>query len=333
MKYKEGIDKVKVLLNPLFYDKTKINLHKDPYNRLTLHRAGMFTALSIHDEWFNPFMDYQMQIALAISELVKEGLFNFPYNNFTSLFIYTNIKYFILNVIGIEFYSDFKEENVKINAEMLKPTLDEAVEIGGLYQYCDKKTGKITDTTYTPDKNGSKKSKHISYNKLEKSIKDNNHASVDTLIKEQNPKRLEFRLLSNNCDWLHWNNLKGNYSEIFNRYLDYLAVIYNTLLQGNIRVRGKENPHYKKIIRTAIKENKIRYKNKERKLTHEEKCNKDFLNPKEASSINRREKKAEEIFDSFNKNSNKKSNILIIEKMNEINKNLPKNTFEKVKID
>ncbi|MDR1584196.1 MAG: hypothetical protein LBS55_13250, partial [Prevotellaceae bacterium] len=327
MKHKEGIDKVKVLLNPLFYDPSKINRHKDPYNLLTLHRAGIFTALSIHDEWFNPFLDYQWQIALAISELVREGLFNFPYNDLTAFCIYTNIQYFILNVVGIEFYSDFKEKNVKINTEMLKPTIDEAKEIGGLYQYFDKKTGKITGTTYTPDKKGSKKSKHTTYNKLEKSIKDNNHASVADLIKEQNPIRLEFRLLSNNCDWLHWDNLKGNYIEIFSRYLDYLAVTFNTLLQGNLSVKGNENPQYKKIIKTAIKDNRIRFTNKGHKLRYKEKCGADFLNVKETSSENNIEQKKEEIINSLSKNINKKSNILAIEKMREIARQLPKNVI------
>ncbi|MDR3142462.1 MAG: hypothetical protein LBU37_12180 [Tannerellaceae bacterium] len=90
MKCTEGIDRIGLLLNPLFFDKKNIIKHKDPYNRLTLHPAGQFYVLSIHAEWFNPLLDYQMQIAMAIYELVKEGVINFSDTMLTP-YLYINI--------------------------------------------------------------------------------------------------------------------------------------------------------------------------------------------------------------------------------------------------
>jgi hypothetical protein len=261
MKYFEGIDKIGVILNPIFFNKTNINRHKDPLRKLTLHPHGKWCTLAIHDEWFNPFFDYQLQIAMAIHVLVKEGVIDFPDNIFTLYLIYKNIYWFILNITSIEFYSDFKRENIYIDENILFQTIDKAKEESGFYQYYDKKTASLTDTYYSPDKKGSRKSLFIVYEKLEKMIKENNHASVETLIKYQNPVRCEYKVYSNNSTWLHWDNLKGTYKDIFDRYKSYLAVIYNNYVAGNIVVKGNENPNFKSIIDTAMRQNKIRFTN------------------------------------------------------------------------
>jgi hypothetical protein len=81
----EGIDKISVTLNPLFLNTGCDKKHIDPYNRLTLHKAGPFTVLSISQEYFNPLFDYQMQISLAIYELVKQRIILFEDNFLTPL--------------------------------------------------------------------------------------------------------------------------------------------------------------------------------------------------------------------------------------------------------
>ena len=261
MRNKEGIDRIGVLLNPIFFRKENIHKHKDPYKRLTLHKAGQWYLLSIHEEWFNPFFDYQSQIAMAIYELVKEGVIEFPDNMFTPYFIYRFHDYFILSVAGVEFFSDFKDGNIEVNKNMLKTNIPEAKNEGGLYQYYDKKKNKVTDTCYSPDCHGSRKSQFISYNKLEKSIKDNNHASREKIIKNQNPWRCEFKIFSNNSNWLNWDNFKGNYQQIFNRYKEYLAVIYNNQVDGCLSVKGNENPNFRNVVKAAKENNMVRFSN------------------------------------------------------------------------
>jgi hypothetical protein len=325
MKFFEGIDRIGVLLNPLFFDKKNINRHKDPYKRLTLHKAGQFYVLSIQEEWFDPFLDYQVQIALAVYELVKEGVITFPDTLFTPLYIYQYYKYFILNIVALEFFSDFKSENIKLEKEMLKETIDDAKDEGGLYQYYDKNDNKLTDTYYSPDKKGSKKSKHIVYNKLKKSIEDNNHASIETLIKTQNPIRLEFRVYANNSKWLHWDNLKGDYQKIFNRYKEYLAVIFNNYITGCLTIKGKENNNYKKIIKTARSKNRERFRTKGGKLKQNDiLTDKDLFSNKTLSQF-RPDKKKQGIIENFTGLSKKKVNIMKIgifnKTMTELNKN------------
>jgi hypothetical protein len=122
--YKEGIDKIGVLLNPLFFNKADITKHKDPYRRLTLHRAGNFTVLSIHEEWFNPLFDYQFQIARAICHLINEGVINLKarwakedsMNDMWNLYlVYTIPQYFILSIVACEFFSDIKYGNISVD--------------------------------------------------------------------------------------------------------------------------------------------------------------------------------------------------------------------------
>jgi hypothetical protein len=262
MMFYEGIDKVDVLLNPLFFNKDNINRHKDPYHRLTLHPAGVFWVLSIQREWFNPFFDYQAQIAFAVYELVKEGVISFVDTPLTPLMIYLFHECFFLNIVALEFYSDFKQDNIAIHDAKVFLTIDEAKKNDGLYRYYSKAEGQLTETCYSADRKGARKSRFITYNRLKKSVRDNNIASVKELERKQNPVRCEFKLYSTNTDWLNWDNLKGNYQDIFNRYLELLAVIYNNQVDGCLTVKGKENRNFKRVVRCALRENRTRFRNK-----------------------------------------------------------------------
>jgi hypothetical protein len=287
MKFKEGIDRIGVLLNPLFLKKENIHKYKDPKRRLTLHVNWNWCVLSIHEEWFNPTFNYQVQIALAIYELIKVGVIEFSDNMFTKYLIYRYHEYFIHSIVAIEFFSDFKDENINVNKNMLKTSIPIAKSEGGLYQY--KKNNILTDTYYSPDYNGSRKSQFIIYNKLKKSIKDNNIASVGNLIKYQNPWRCEFKVFSNNSNWLNWDNLKGDYQQVFNRYKEYLAVIYNNQVDGSLTVKGNENPNFINVVKTAKEKNMIRFRNANERLKKKEKIS-------ELSSDN-----SLEILDNFSK--------------------------------
>ncbi|GHV41255.1 hypothetical protein AGMMS49546_16770 [Spirochaetia bacterium] len=255
MKYIEGVDKIKLLLNPLFINAKIKKWHIDPYNRLRIDRAGSFMTLQIQDEYFIPEFDYQMQIAIAIYELIKKGVINFPDTIFTPWFIYKNHELFILNPIGLELYSDFRYDNLEIKDMMSSTSLSIAKEENILFQYT--KDGIPTNTHYTNDF-GSRTASAIIYDKNEKNMLDN-HIDKMAIKNYPNGKRFEWKIYSNNSDWLHWDNLAGNYKTIFNRYKEYLAVIYNNYIAGCIEIHGKENKNFHKVRKLAETSDRKRY--------------------------------------------------------------------------
>jgi hypothetical protein len=270
--YTEGIDKIKVLLNPLLTNKQKVYEYFDPTNTLTLEPAGAFTALAIESEWFNPFVDYQIQIANAIYEIVKHQVLDFPDIPLLTLFcIYKNPYFFILNIVEAEFYSDFKKDKVKVKEGMCASNIDKAKELGILYQYQrqNRETGELepTETYYTTYlKNISQFSL---YNRLEKLMHDNNKASKKELLANQNEIRAEFRLDSANTNYLHWSNFKGTYQQIFKRHMNYLAVVFNNKIRGLIDFKCNENKNFKKVISIARKNDPERYAGKKLKKSYE----------------------------------------------------------------
>jgi hypothetical protein len=286
----EGIDRIGVLLNPLYCAKDAYKKHKDPTNTLTLHQAGAYTQLSIHAEWFNPSIDYQWQIALALYGLVLEGVINFP-DMFPDTprmpyFIYTHPYIFIRGIVACELYSDFKEKNIEIHQERVidkkynEITNDEE-EVGSeikLVRYYDE-YNQPTETYYSTDYNGDKgrKSTFICYNKQTQLIHDNNKASRREILARQNPYRCEMRLTSANSEWLNWDNLQGNFKQIFSRNKPHLAVVYNNYVKGCITVRGNENPRFLSIVKAAVENNNVRYKDSGHKLKRERTYNKEEL--------------------------------------------------------
>jgi hypothetical protein len=252
----EGIDRVKIILNPLFLKPAIKIKHIDPYNRLRIDKAGCFITLQIQAEYFNPLLDYQTQIARAVYELVKKGVIVFPDTVFTPLFILRFHELFILKVTAIEFYSDFRYDNLLIKDFMASANLQTAKEEDVLFQYSV--NGMPSNTYYSNDLQDGRKSINIIYDKNEKDLKDN-HIKRRDIKNNQNGKRFEWRLYCNNSEWLHWDNLKGNYKTIFNRHKEYLAVIYNNYMAGCIITHGKENKNFNKVKRIAEKENRVRY--------------------------------------------------------------------------
>jgi len=208
MRPPEGIDKIGIILNPLFLNKDNRKKYFDPNNKIEVHSAGVFTVLTIKQEYFNIFFDYQKQIALAIYELVKKGIFNFPDKGALTLwFIYNFSQYFILRIVSLEFYSDWNEDDVKVEPDMFRYTLDEAKDEDCLYRYVTE-DNEVTDTFYSNDKSLSKydRSSFICYNKKKKDIKEK-QISHDVINNYARPTRTEFRLYADNTPWLHWDNL------------------------------------------------------------------------------------------------------------------------------
>jgi hypothetical protein len=261
--YPEGIDKIKVLLNPALVNKDKVREYFDPHQRLTLHQAGAFTALSIHSEWFNPIFDYQIQISEAIHELIKCKALNFPDTIFTLYIIYTNPSFFFVSIVCAEFYFDYKKDNIWGYEEMSTVDKNKAKEEGLLYRYTfinEDGDSETTNTFYTNGNTDSKKSVFCLYNRKEKLLHDNNKDTIENIEKYQNEIRCEIRLFSNTSPYLRWENFKGSYKNIINRFIPYLSVIYGNHICGLFRVKGKENKQFNKIISLFQNQKKERYR-------------------------------------------------------------------------
>jgi hypothetical protein len=312
----EGIDKIGVLLNPLFLNKDFKKRRIDPYNRLEIHTAGVFKVLTIKQEYLNKLFDFQAQIALAIYELIKQGIIDFPDNFLTPLFIYKNPSYFILNIIALEFYFSLEKDEIEIDEDMVKNNIDEAKEDGCLYRYVDENKVE-TETYYSNDKGTNyHRSSFILYNKQDKDLHDN-QIPKDVILAFGKPMRIEFRLYADNSKWLHWDNLRGNYQDILDRHLQLLATTFNTKVRGCITLNSNENKNLKRIIKLAEKRDPIRFTGKELKK-------KTLIKPNENSEI---------VIRNYEKFSLKNVNIENAKKLKEINEKLDKNRGGYYKID
>ena len=253
--YNSEIDKVKLLLNPIFLNKDRAQ-HIRADNALTLHNAGNFTFLAVHAEYFNPYFDYKTQIAKAIFELIEKKVINFPMDNpiFTFMFVLQNMEYFILGVSQVEFFFDFPFGKVSVAPA--------AIENGDIIQYKDK-SGNLCETYYTNDyEKGKTKSSFCIYNKYIKLIKDR-HISHKAIEKMNVEYRIEARLTRGNCQYLDLVNLTGTFEDIFKRFKPLLAVLYYTRLYGCVEVTGKSNTYFSRLIRQVEKE-RVKYFNKNR---------------------------------------------------------------------
>lgn len=306
----EGIDRIKLTLNPFFINADARIRHIDPYNLLRLDKYGIHYTFQIQAEYFNPLLDYQIQIAFALNELVKKGILMIPDTWITPYFIYKYIHFFVINITALEFYSDFRAKNLVINEFMSSADYEVAKEENILYQYS--KDGMPTDTYYSSDGNKQKTSSMIIYNKNEKDLKDN-HIKKQDILNNPNGIRFEWKLCLNNTSWLHWDNLKGNYKAIFNRYKECLAVVFNNNISGCITVHGKENKNFNKVKVLAVKTGKVRYTGGKLKKVDEGIQNKINMNT---------DKDITELFNEF---SVKKSNIKKAAEMTELYQNQIRN--------
>jgi hypothetical protein len=134
-------------------------------------------------------------------------------------------------------------------------------------------------------------------------------------METQNPERLEFRIYAGNSRWLHWDNLKGNYQQIFNRYEEYLATLYNNYVLGCLTVRGKENPNFKKLVKLAERNNCIRFKNKDGKLRRKEVMKNEELFPKKVLTAHMVAKRRQELNGLFDDFQRKKGHSRKVQKM------------------
>jgi len=248
-----GIDKIKVILNPFFLNKT-IPRDIRPDNALTIHHFGIYTYLEIHAEYFIPNLDYKLQISKAIYELIMKKVILFPMNNpvLTMWFVINNLNCFILGVSQVEIYFDFPLGKVIVSQDVIDNNV--------IKQY-KTKDGTPTETYYSSD-NSHDRNIFCIYNKQEKLIHDNRTKYKD-IEDSKIGYRIEARLSRENCFFMDLDNLRGTYDEIFKRFLPLLSILYFRYLYGNITVIGKSNTYFNRLLWNS-KKGKVQYNNRGR---------------------------------------------------------------------
>jgi hypothetical protein len=259
----EGIDKIKLVLNPFYVNLESYRKNLNAQNSLTLHKGGPFRMLSIHAEYINPKVDIHLTIAKAVFSLINNDILDLSFlkdgdRRKALYFIYTHLDYFVILVSEIEFYFNIKSENMRIK--------DEAVIYGYLIPVSGiKNPGAVSYYTRDYRKKGIKHSYGIIYDRYAKLKKDNQTAR-EVLSKMTYKKRLEIKLFNTKSDWMDIRNLKGSYTQIMNRYFDYLSIIYKEYFYGYVNVNSSENKNLDKIIRLASVTGRKRFTNPDGKL-------------------------------------------------------------------
>lgn len=244
MRPMNGIDKIAVLLNPLFINRDFTEKHLDPLNVLTLSNAGVYKVLTINQEFFDTKKNYQEQIKLALIFLLSKGCFNFCDSFLSRYFVINCPEYLILGVTAVEFYFDWREDDIEVDDAMTSRTIDGAKDEGCMYRYC--RNGEATDTYYSPNQKRHGKSSVCVYNKRKKDYHDR-RIKFDRIKKHPYGTRLEFKIYKGNTNWLHWDNLRGTYLQILNRHLPLLAMYYNRYVRDCVDIKTDRNRMFRKI--------------------------------------------------------------------------------------
>jgi hypothetical protein len=317
MKSNEGIDKIKVIINPLVLNRKKIHFNQDhimhihPHNHLTLHEEGAQVCLAIHYEYLMPFFDMRLNIANAIYYLMEKGIVFNTFDTFPKeiviVFIYNYLSNFVIHIPQLEFFFNIKEENIFIK--------EEAVAFGYLRKVVNGKSSAVS--YYSVDYRSYRDSMIIIYHKAFKEVHDN-HKSIAEIASNSYKIRLEFRLNNINCKRLHLDNLKGTYNDIINRFIPFLAIKYNELMANYVEINPVDNYYLSKLLVEANRQETVkRYTGKELKKASA--FPKEYLKPHQIE--NRDEKGAELLGDFSRKNEIDKTSKKAVKIKRELAKN------------
>jgi hypothetical protein len=251
-----GIDRISIALNP-FYVKRDIAFNKkgihslDSFHYVNLVKhANYFIELQINQEAFEPNLDYKCQVLSYLLVLLRKGYLIFDSTPLSEWCIISHYEVFIIGVIGIEIYIDSAYDTISVQPEASFATINEAKKEEGLYCYQNDHDDTKTFYSFNYDKKRNIASAICLYDKRKKDIRDN-HFTHDSIMKHRYPYRLEFRIYISNSNRLHLDNFQGSARQIFNRYIGYLAFLFNKYLRSNIEVKKNKNPELSKLMRTA----------------------------------------------------------------------------------
>jgi hypothetical protein len=272
----EGIDSIDLLIRPYLYNFLYLKKQIDPNQKISIYTTcalipqdpyysikKYYHYLHISGEFINPELPIKETIAMAISTLVRKRVLciesyldkNKKIDEISIPLIMQNLEKIVTGISGIEFCFDFEEKMVKIS--------EHAKIISGsdisLKQFLNKKIKKRDncliqeDTTYySYDYKGKRKSTLKLYNRARHLKNKNNEYSFGFIEKNLYIMRIEFVLKRNrNTNYLTFNNMNGNYSNIIESFIPYLAKLYKKYFLNNVLVNPINHPYFIKIYSLA----------------------------------------------------------------------------------
>jgi hypothetical protein len=120
----EGLDKIKIILNPYYINLENKTEKLCAHNELTLHKGGPFRMVSIHAEFINHKQDIHISFARAVYCLIEKGIYGIDFlrdidKDKAIYFIFKFLKHFIILISEVEFYFNIRQENIFIKKESI----------------------------------------------------------------------------------------------------------------------------------------------------------------------------------------------------------------------
>lgn len=280
-----GIDKICVALNPLW-------LKEDiPFNKLGIYsldgmhyvnlvkKGGVYVELQINQEAFNSYLDHKMQVAAYLPLLLEKGLLQLENNFLGRILLLMYYDYIIIGLTRVEIYIDSKPGDVEVIEDASFCKINDAKQEEGLFCYENSHNNSKTFYSYDYTKEDKKKNvkRHDSlvcmYDKRIKDLSDN-HINKESILKHKYSYRMEWRIDISNSNWLNLDNIRGSARQIFNRYAEYMAFIYNNYLRDNVEINVKNNREFNKVLKLAdhqLEDDVQRFRSKKLKNRNNEK--------------------------------------------------------------
>jgi hypothetical protein len=277
----EGIDKIKVMLQPAIYHLLDEGKGKQIDSRTGIslvHSSAQFPAddpdilfytkpyiyLNIQGECIDHTRNMKQNISSALMLLIRKDVLKLDFGpSLRNDAIYDNLHLFIRGINEVEFFADFRPECIRIaeNTEIIetsdRPAFNRFKKLpindraGTLIHY--------KDTYYSYDYKDNRDSTIIFYNRAERLLEQGNVYPKKVIEANPYKMRIEFRLKKNNSyKVLAIENLNGNYLDIFNSYMGLLTVRFRKYFYGLVLVDSTEHPLFNLIYKGAEQDGKIR---------------------------------------------------------------------------
>jgi hypothetical protein len=234
-----GIDTITIWVHPKIINRFDAfheqgNVHNSVNLRLKhekIPKTGQIIRsnyiIDIQSEAINPDFNIFDQVTNILTSFVYEGILKidqrFDWNNIPNFFRAAFSSLFALE--RIDFFFDVKREDVALRGAP---------------------NPQYPNTLYSSDYPSSMKI----YDRVVRQ-KQKNHISYNHINEIEYPMRIEFHLVRGNCNYIHPQNLDGNYEQIFLNYLPFLARKWLTFRSQILDV-NKQNLTYDHHLRQVI---------------------------------------------------------------------------------
>jgi hypothetical protein len=237
----QGIDKISFAIHPLLVNSAKQGIYKfyDSQKKITIRKNRQSVIVDIHAEYFDYALDIYTQIARAVLQLIYDGIILFPINGNTWSLILSNLNWILWDIKTLEFFFDFKLSDFDMDVDENNPEIPDDKKV-----FIDK-----FGTKYSKDlSRKNHRSRICIYDREKKQLK-TNQAPKALVIADPYKMRLEFRLSNENCRYLNLDNLHGSYQEVFERFKQYLAILYMKYVKNTLEIRSEKYSNFKKLVK------------------------------------------------------------------------------------